>query len=309
MEFTRGKINMANFITGKIGVKVSIFVNLFILIVMAIGTYVLIDRQSKALEAELLSKAQSQSIIGAKMMSKILEEAIDNGVFSVADAFDTNYVPIGNFTPPKFHTKYDTYLDKAVLSLQDEFLEDKSVVFAVTVDKNGYLPTHNSRFQQPITGDNAKDLTGNRTKRVFNDPVGLKAAQNTQKGFQQIYKRDTGQILWDISSPIMVKGKHWGGFRIGIELTTIDAAKKKLLLTLVVIMGTILILSIVLTTAIVSRFLAPIKTLSERADNLAHGKHLQEEIVATQNDEIGELQESLNRLRMSMLIALKMKNR
>ena len=107
----------------------------------------------------------------------------------------------------------------------------------------------------------------------------------------------------------MVKGKHWGGFRIGIELTTIEAAKQKLMLTLLVIMGTILILSIVLTTAIVSRFLAPIKVLSNRADSLAHGKNLQDEIVATQHDEIGELQESLNRLRMSMLIALKMKNR
>lgn len=300
---------MANFITGKIGVKVSIFVNLFIFIVMVIGTYILIDRQSKALEAELLRNAQTQSIVGAKMMSKVIEEAIDNGVFSVTDAFDTNYVPIGNFTPPKFHTKYDTYLDKAILSLQDEFLEDKSIVFAVTVDKNGYLPTHNSRFQQPITGDVEKDKVGNRTKRVFNDPVGLKAAQNTQKGFQQIYKRDTGQTLWDISSPVMVKGKHWGGFRIGIELTTIETAKKKLMLTLLVIMGTILILSIILTTVIVGRFLAPVKALAERADNLAHGKHLQDEIVATQHDEIGELQESLNRLRMSMLIALKMKNR
>jgi HAMP domain-containing protein len=300
---------MANFITGRIGVKVSIFVNLFIFIVMVIGTYILIDRQSKALEAELLRNAQTQSIVGAKMMSKVIEEAIDNGVFSVADAFDTNYVPIGNFTPPKFHTKYDTYLDKAILSLQDEFLVDKSIVFAVTVDKNGYLPTHNSPFQQPITGDVEKDKVGNRTKRVFNDPVGLKAAQNTQKGFQQIYKRDTGQTLWDISSPIMVKGKHWGGFRIGIELTTIETAKKKLMLTLLVIMGTILILSILLTTFIVSRFLAPVKALAIRADNLAHGKLLQDEIVATQHDEIGELQESLNRLRMSMLIALKMKSR
>jgi HAMP domain-containing protein len=298
---------MAHFITGKIGVKVSIFVNFFILIVMAIGTYILIDRQSASLEAELLNRGQIQSIVAAKMVGKILEEAVDNGVFSVTDAFDTNYVTIGNFTPPKFHTKYDTYLDKAILSLEDEFLQDKSVVFAVAVDTNGYLPTHNSAFQKPITGDQEKDKVGNRTKRVFNDPVGLKAAQNKEKGFRQIYHRDTGQILWDISTPIMVKGKHWGGFRIAIELTTIETAKKQLMLTLLAIMGTILILSIILTTAIVSRSLAPIKALSNRADDLAHGKELQDEIATTRHDEIGELQGALNRLRMSMLIALKMK--
>jgi len=300
---------MANFITGKIGVKVSIIVNLFILIVMAAGTYILVDKQSKSLEAELLSRGQMQSIIGAKIIGKLLEESIDNGVFTVADVFDTNYVPFGDFTPPKYHTKYDSYMDKAILGIEDEFLLDKSVVFAVAVDKNGYLPTHNTRYQQPITGDQAKDLVGNRTKRVFNDPVGLKAAQNLQKGFRQIYHRDTGKILWDISSPIMVKGKHWGGFRIGIQLTTIENAKKHLMLTLLAIMGTILILSIVLTSVIVSRSLNPVRVLSSRADELAHGRNLQEEIVAKRNDEIGELQASLNRLRLSMLIAMKKKNK
>jgi methyl-accepting chemotaxis protein len=300
---------MVHFITGKIGVKVSILVNFFILIVMAIGTYILINRQSQSLEAELLLRGQTQSIIGAKMIGKILDEAIDNGVFSVADAFDVNYVPIGNFSPPKYHTKYDAYMDKTILSLQDEFLLDKSVVFAVAVDNNGYLPTHNTPFQKQITGDAEVDKVGNRTKRLFNDPIGLKAAQNTEKGYQQIYLRDTGQVMWDIASPIMVKGKHWGGFRIGIELTTIDIAKKKLMLTLLTIMGTILVLSIVLTTVIVSFSLAPIKVLSGKADNLAKGKNLQDEIVSARHDEIGELQESLNRLRMSMLIAMKMKNK
>ena len=97
--------------------------------------------------------------------------------------------------------------------------------------------------------------------------------------------------------------------RIGIELTTIDTAKKKLMLTLLVIMGTILVLSILLTTAIVSRSLAPIRVLSNRADDLAHGKNLQDEIATTRHDEIGELQGALNRLRMSMMIALRTKNK
>ena len=33
----------------------------------------------------------------------------------------------------------------------------------------------------------------------------------------QTYKRDTGEILHDLSVPIMVNGRHWGGFRIGLE--------------------------------------------------------------------------------------------
>jgi len=31
----------------------------------------------------------------------------------------------------------------------------------------------------------------------------------------QTYKRDTGEVMHDLSVPIYVDGKHWGGFRIG----------------------------------------------------------------------------------------------
>ncbi len=296
---------MANFITGRIGVKVSMIVNFFILIVIAAGTYVLINKQSKSLEAELLSRGQIQSIVGAKMIGQLVEEAVDNGVFSIADAFDRNYEQIGNFEPPKYHTKYDFYLDKAILGLQDEFLLDASLIYAVASDINGYVPTHNSRYQKPITGDVEKDKVGNRTKRVFNDPVGLKASQNTTKGLLQIYKRDTGATLWDVSTPIYVKGKHWGGFRVGISLVVIDAAKKELRNTLYGIMGVILLISLALIFIIVSRSLAPIKQLADITNDLASGKQLEDEIKVTNQDEIGELQGAIDRLRISVVIALR----
>jgi HAMP domain-containing protein len=298
---------MANFVTGKIGVKVSLKVNLVILAVMVAGTYVLLTKQSQSLEAELLNKGKIQSIVGAKMIGSLIEEAIDNGVFSVNDAFDTDYELIGNFDPPKYHTKYDSYLDKAILGIQDEFLLDESVVFAVSVDVNGYLPTHNTRYQKPITGNTEKDKVGNRTKRVFNDPVGIKAAKNEIAGFQQVYHRDTGVTMWDLSSPIFVKGKHWGGFRIGLSLEVIDNAKKQLMTTLVGIMGVIFLISITLTFIIVNSSMVPVKKLSVLANGLASGKHLQDEIAVTSKDEVGALQASLDRLRLSMLIALKRK--
>jgi len=168
----------------KISVKVAVMVNLVLLVVIAAGSFYIINQQGESLEQQLLERGKIESLVGAKQISRVMEEAIDNGVFGVKDAFDTNYVAIPGFTPEKYHTKYDSYLDKAILSLQDEFLKDESVVYAVAVDTNGYLPTHNTRYQQPITGDQKKDLVGNRTKRIFNDPVGLKAAQNTEPEFQ-----------------------------------------------------------------------------------------------------------------------------
>ena len=260
---------MRNIITRKLGVKIALTVNCFILIIMAIGTYILISKQSKRLEDELLYKGQLQSMIGAKMMGTILKEAIDNGALSQEDAFDTEYKQIPNSIPPKYHNKFDRYMDKAILELQDEFLKDESVLFAVTTDRNGYLPTHNTRYQQPLTGDPEKDKAGNRTKRLFNDPIGLKAAQNTTQALLQVYHRDTGEVLWDVSSPIQVNGQHWGCFRIGMSLENIAKAKKDLSTTLFGIMAIILLSSMLLTFFIVNSSLLSVRALAKTAHGLA----------------------------------------
>ena len=292
-------------ITRHISSKVAIVVNLVILVVIGAGTYFLVTQQRQRLEADLLERGKMQSIVGAKMVGKIFEEAIDNGVFSIREAFDTDYQQIGNFDPPKFHTKYDFYTDKAVLGIIDEFLLDESVVFAVPVDVNGYLPTHNTRYQKPITGDVDKDRVGNRTKRVFNDPVGLKAAQNKDLGFLQIYHRDTGKVMWDVSSPIYIKGKHWGGFRVGLSLDVIEREKNNLMQGLMIVMGVILVLSVVVTHIAVNFSLAPLKRLTAVAQDLADANNLEQSIPVTRKDEVGRLQAVLERLRLSMIIALK----
>ena len=287
----------------KISVKVAIMVNLILFVVVAAGAYYIADQQSRSLESQLSERGKIESIIGAKQIGRIIEEAIDNGVFSVNDTFDTDYVMIPGFEPPKYHTKYDSYLDKAILSLQDEFLKDDSIVFAVTVDINGYLPTHNTRYQQPITGDQQKDLTGNRTKRIFNDEIGLAAARNTKLAFQQIYNRDTGEKMWDISSPIYVKGKHWGGFRIGFSLNKTEQAKAALQSKLFGIMGVILIISLVMVFFVVNSTLKPLTELTEKASELADGK-VEEKIEIKGNDEIAKMADVLERLRVSLKAAM-----
>lgn len=287
----------------KVGIKVAVMVNLVLLVVMAAGSFYIIRQQSQSLEDQLLERGKIESVIGAKLIGKVMEEAIDNGVFTVKDAFDTEYVEIPGFNPPKYHTKYDFYLDKAILAMEDEFLKDQSVVFAVAVDRNGYLPTHNTRFQHPITGDQKKDLVGNRTKRMFNDPVGLKAAQNEKEAFLQVYNRDTGEVMWDISSPIYVKGKHWGGFRIGFSLDKTRVAQAKLQATLLVIMVGILIISVISVFLVVNQALKPLQTFTRIAGELADGK-VDQKIVATSKDEIGKLAEVLERLRVSLKVAM-----
>ena len=287
----------------KLSVKVAVMVNGVLLVVIAAGAFYIVRQQGESLEGQLLERGKIESIVGAKLIGRVFEEAIDNGVFGVNDAFDTDYVPIPGFDPPKYHTKYDIYLDKAILALQDEFLKDESVVFAVAVDVNGYLPTHNTTYQQAITGDKEKDLVGNRTKRIFNDPIGLAAAQNQEPAFQQVYHRDTGETMWDISSPIFVKGKHWGGFRIGFSLEKTLQAKRELAGTLILIMGGILIISTLMVFWVVDRSLKPLTHFTERASELADGK-VEEKIEYEGRDEIAQLADVLERLRVSLKAAM-----
>ena len=89
------------------------------------------------------------------------------------------------------------------------------VAYAGAVDVNGYFPTHNKRFSKPLTGDEKVDVANNRTKRIFNDPVGKKCGSHEQPYLLQTYRRDTGEIMHDLSVPIYVQDRHWGGFRLG----------------------------------------------------------------------------------------------
>ena len=147
---------------------------------------------------------------------RLLEAAVDRGEIKLDDLFDQNYVPIPGTKPQKFHTRYDALTDRLLPALQEPVLDQvRGITYAIACDTNGYVPTHNRRFTQPLTGDEEKDVLGNRTKRIFSDPVGKRCGAHETPFLLQTYRRDTGEIMHDISAPIYVKGRHWGGFRIG----------------------------------------------------------------------------------------------
>ena len=62
-----------------------------------------------------------------------------------------------------------------------------------------------------------------RNRRIFDDRVGLAAGRNTKPFLLQLYRRDMGGgksvMMKDLSVPITVRGRHWGGFRMGYRLT------------------------------------------------------------------------------------------
>ncbi|MBJ7556166.1 methyl-accepting chemotaxis protein [Marinomonas spartinae] len=174
-----------------------------------------LDKVDKSLFfSDLLNTAHTS----AQAIAKVFEEAIEKGELTQEAVFSRDYRPIPGSNPEKFNTAYDSFSDRAFPPIQEAVLEKHSeVMFAGAVDINGYFPTHNKKFSQPLSGDYEKDLINNRTKRIFNDPTGRRCGAHTDTFLLQTYKRDTGEILHDLSVPIFVKGKHWGGFRMGFQ--------------------------------------------------------------------------------------------
>lgn len=145
-----------------------------------------------------------------------IEAALKDRSLTMEDLFDRQYVPIANTEPQKFTTKFAGFFDRVISPIQEKIItRDSKVLFAICVDNNGYVPCHNLRYTKPLTGNPEQDKNNNRTKRIFNDRTGIRCARNTDGFLLQTYRRDTGEILNDMSLPLVINGRHWGGIRIG----------------------------------------------------------------------------------------------
>ncbi|NOY13177.1 MAG: cell wall metabolism sensor histidine kinase WalK, partial [Deltaproteobacteria bacterium] len=284
--------------------KITLTLVVCLTLIFGLLSWYLIERRKQALEEELFAKGRMAALVGAQIFSRYLEEIVEGGNLTQEGIFDENYQlitkgPLSGAGIPKYHTAYDRYFDAHIQEIEDTFLSDAMVVYAVLVDRNGYLPTHNRRYSKPLTGDPDIDRVGNRTKRIFNDPVGLAAARYRGGGadpvLKQIYPRDTGVRMWDLSAPVFVKGKHWGAFRIGFSMNETEVSVQHLRQTIHFASFGALVACALLVMVLVSRYTRPLKDLTRSVQAIADG-HYQEKISLQSSDEIGVLVEAFNQM-------------
>lgn len=140
------------------------------------------------------------------------------------DVFDHGYRAIPGTRPQKYATAYDRQCEGPLQSLFDGLVRGtEGGIFALAVDVNAYAPTHNTWFSRPPTGNYEADLKASRDKRIFDDVTGKRAAASTAPFLLQTYRRDTGEILADLSLPIVIGGRHWGALRFGFRPETLLA--------------------------------------------------------------------------------------
>ena len=158
-----------------------------------------------------LARAAAQAI-GERFSADVAKGSIRE-----TDLFNRTLTPIPNTHPQKYHSSFDRYTDSVLPEYQESILQHPGVVFAIGITPEGYIPTHNKPYSQPLTGNPEQDYLNNRTKRLFNDKVGSRCGSHEKPMLLQTYIRETGEHMHDLSVPIYVNGRHWGGFRIGYQ--------------------------------------------------------------------------------------------
>jgi len=153
---------------------------------------------------------------GAQQIEAQFEADIAQGRIGLEDLFDRHYQHVAGTSPARYQTRFDRYTDQVLPVIQEPLLKQhEGLVFAIACTQQGYVPTHNMAFNQPLTGDEAVDTAHNRSKRKFDDRTGIRCGSHQQAVLLQTYTRDTGELMHDLSVPIRVQGRHWGGLRLG----------------------------------------------------------------------------------------------
>lgn len=147
---------------------------------------------------------------------------------------------VTKFDPPKFTCGWDRQIDEDVCRLVDEVQRQRPATNTVAVtDLNGFVWVEDIRHRRDWTGDPARDLPGNRIKRLFDDAFGLETTRvgltpaaltvppqaqietlwqytrpyNERPFAVHVYARDTGETLLEVDVPFYAHGRPAGAWR------------------------------------------------------------------------------------------------
>ncbi len=163
----------------------------------------------------------AQDIAGR--IAALFEATLERGELTQAELFDEAYRPVPGSNPQQLLTRFVPFTDRHLPALQEPVLGfDPRITFCAAVDRNGYLPTHNRVYSQRQGKDPVWNAANCRNRRLFDDRTGLAAGRSEKPFLLQTYRRDMGGgkfvLMKDCSAPITVRGRHWGGFRIGYKV-------------------------------------------------------------------------------------------
>ncbi|MCX7324022.1 MAG: methyl-accepting chemotaxis protein [Hyphomicrobiales bacterium] len=168
----------------------------------------------------LIERAQA---VGAEVMAA-MNDLLRAGALTDAQLFDGGYMPVPDTDPPQFEAAYLAALRPHLAAICEAPLKlDANLVYCVAADRNGYVGVNHPMTSQPQRkGDFAWNEAHARDRRFYNDNAGMTAARSVRPFVIQTYRRDMGgsklQVIREISIPIFVADRHWGGLKMGYLL-------------------------------------------------------------------------------------------
>ena len=167
-------------------------------------------------EATIIGLAED----AAKRVGALFEQALASGELTEDELFDRNHTEIPGSNPPQHLAKFSRLNDTHVSPIIEEIVaSDPRIAWCASIDDTAYISTNTRAVSKPQGEDVAWNIANCRNHRYFDDRTGLRAAKNREPLLLQTYQRDMGGgklvPMKDISAPISVRGRHWGGFRIG----------------------------------------------------------------------------------------------
>ncbi len=241
--------------------KAKIIIIVGFCIIISTSLVVILVKMFDKIEDQLLQKCRIEALIGAQTARTMMELMIHARLLTADQILSTRYREIEGTNPKKYHTEYDVLFDEYMQKFEDEFLKDEDVVFSILIDKNGYVPTHNSKYSLPAERDYQKNLLYSRSKRNFADKPEIREVMRYrgEGTFKYPYHRDTGEVMWNIASPITLQGKFWGIYLIGISLNRIDIIKNQMIIIIVTVMIICLSFTLLVILAVIpKKYLTPV---------------------------------------------------
>jgi methyl-accepting chemotaxis protein len=153
----------------------------------------------------------------AAKVIEAFERGLDERQISENDLFDETYQQISGSNPPQYLTRFTAFCDKVLPPIQDPVAARLSAMAVCSVDRNGYMVSHQPQYSKPQGSDPNWNAANCRNRIKFNDYTALAAAHNRKPILLQTFNRKMGDrtlTVKDASVPIIIKGRHWGALRI-----------------------------------------------------------------------------------------------
>ena len=170
-----------------------------------------------------------------------------------------------------------------IQTLVEDMTKDKSIVYALFIDKNLKATAHSE-----------KDRIG-----ISLDDVGSKTAAVDGKPYSSIFIYKNTIKVYDVLVPVYNNGTHIGAVDIGLSLENVTKATYYIITYILIIAAIAIAISFFIMIKIAKSIVNPLENLVQVSKKISNGE-FDGEVVVHNNDEIGMLASSFKQMSDSL---------